>query len=135
MTPLLPVQTISLVLGDLTCRENEAPYGESVRLRVCTASAVHQTLASADNYSLLAKYVRLLLDYYAGYTGAAYALTKIDIVVLPLESMLDFLRREQVPAQLGIVYLPQVFVENMKVYSLSSFRGGAFVSWSQSIVY
>lgn len=117
LSPLLPVQTISFILGDITCRQNEEPtepLQSTTRLRVCTSSSVHQALTTADNYNLLAKYVRSLLAFYTSYTATAYRLQKLDIVILPHESMLDFLHSDQVPAQLGIIYLPQVYIESIR---------------------
>ncbi len=60
---------------------------------------------SEFQFSTVTSQVRLLLTFMSTYTATEYPLTKLDVVVLPLDTrILDLLNSNS--AQLGMLYLP-----------------------------
>lgn len=72
----------------------------------------------SDSFDLIIDYVEKLMSFFHDYTKLEYPLKKLDIVTLPSESIIELANDDQTFAQLGIIYLPQFYVKNLKTNDL-----------------
>lgn len=114
-TPFVPVQTISFVFGKLSCRRDDDEF-YPIKLQICSPAKSKDF--TTDSFDIIIDYIKKLLDFFQNYTKVQYVLKKLDVVILPSESIIELANDDQSLAQLGIIYLPQFYVKSLKTSDL-----------------
>jgi len=73
-TPLVPVQTISFIFGNLICKQNEED-NFAIKLRIC--STLQTSNLIFESFDTIIDYTKSLLRFFQAYTKTDYVLKKI----------------------------------------------------------